>query len=335
MAFSIILNTILSLFPNFTNTVNTSAAATPMFAHTANGIHPAATITPLEEDDPTDLDPIPEPPTPATLTQSVEGWSCYSNYLMNRNTVIARLTSTDPRLAYTDIYVGSTADGCDEIPEEWGDGYEYEVFNGEEGGWYNLPANCYGDTICAQVTFSNGIRGLVALSTAPPTVSHKILVYNIDDTGCIGGWATSSTCKYTPTYPWTPLYDGDYYWADIVIMDTSSLYESHGGMDYVLNQNYEDGEPGNTYTYTISGRTFYLYLIAFKPNSEEYTITVDCSLPTLTMEFPFIICDENGDETVDPSDYGGQDAEYWYFYHINGTALVQALVTASGLTVNS
>lgn len=336
MPYTAIVNTYLAAKPLFGNAINT----TTQFMLNIIGTSANTPVSSSSIDYPTVEDPdpivIPDDPTPAppaVMTQSVEGWSCYSNYLMNRNTVIAELSSTDPRLTYTNIYVGSTADGCDEIPEEWGDGYEYEVFNGEEGGWYDLPANCYGDTICAQVAFSNGVRGLVALSTAPPTVSRKIMVYNVEDHGCIGGWAVSSACKYEPTYPFAPVYDDNYYWADIILMDTSALYDSRGGMDYALNQNYEEGEPGNTYTYTISGRTFYLYFIAFKPNSDEYTITVDCDLPTLTVEFPFIICDENGNEIDNPREHGRYDAEYGYFYHTNGTALVQAIATASGLTV--
>ena len=321
MAFSIILNTIISMFPNYINTVNTSAATTPVFAHTANEIHPAATITPLEEDDPTDLDPIPEPPTPTpTLVQSLEGWSCDEDYLLHKNEIMGTVSSNDPRLTYSPVYIGSSADGD---PEE---GYD-EVFNGEYNSEYKVPAGCYGDGIGVQVEFANGVQGFAYLSRVPAYLSYRTGPYGLSEYNVTGAYPDSELLPYD--YP--PGFDWDYYWMHVTYMDTVWLFSNGGGSYEKYHDDAYAPIRDYVYDYTYGGMTFYLYFALFKPNSAlDSPLIFNSNVPSLTFDFDFITCDYDGN----PTDLEIYSTGYYSgLYITDGFRMINEIVHASGLTV--
>ena len=369
MPYTAIVNTYLAEKPLFGNAINTTtqfmlniigtSANTPVSSSSID--YPT-----VEDPDPIVIpdDPTPAPPEPpAELEQSLEGWSCYSNYLVHKNEIIGEVTTEDESIIGDDngtVYIGSCADAKyidgEPVPIDEYEDYELwedEVFSGEPYTWssFDVPAGWYGDGIAAKVTFSNGVQGFVYLSLVPPALG------NADSGGEVPGMNGSQhMIPYgTPAYnargpmvnrdlEWTS--DADFTWKDTIIMDNSSIgrlgeYQPSCGFDYLLYRNHDPNNISRSdlvYRYTVGGKTFHLYFVMFRSNSElDYPLTITSNVPSLTVDFPFIACDSEGNPLSFAEQLEGHqdEADYSYYYHTDGNSLIQAIVQASGLTVTN
>jgi len=325
MPYTAIVNSYISAKPLFGNSINTTTQfmlnVSGVFASTPVSIDSEDIVIPTVEDpDPVVIpdDPTPSPdPGPSTLVQSLEGWSCDEDYFVQKNTVMATVSSNDSRLAYSDMYIGFCADGI----EEW----DEIIYDGEPNNYYDLPAGCYGDGIAAQVTFSNGVQGIVCMSKVPPRSIARVCTPAISEDSCIGPYPCPDLYTYDDDFDW------DYFWINVLLMDTFRLGEAGGGLDWKL---YEEYNTSCSYLHTVAGHTFYLYFAVYKANDDiDYPIIIDSELPSITVDFPFTIHDYEGYETepvVDPY-YDG--SYYQYYYHTDGYALMRAIAEAASLTV--
>ena len=207
MPYTAIVNTYLAAKPLFGNAINT----TTQFMLNIIGISANTPVSSSSIDYPTveDPDPIvipddptpapPEPPTPTDLVDSIEGWSCSEDYMLHKNDIMGTVTSSDPRLTYSPVYIGSSADGD---PEE---GYD-EVFNGEYNSEYKVPAGCHGDGIGVQVEFANGVQGFAYLSRVPAYLSYRTCPYGLSEYNVTGEYPDYELYPYDDP----PGFDYDY-----------------------------------------------------------------------------------------------------------------------------
>lgn len=79
MSIARIINSIFTLAaPKYDINIGEYFFTTPKYDASITNMFYMTSFTPIETDDPTDVDPIPDPPTPSEpseLVQSLEGWS--------------------------------------------------------------------------------------------------------------------------------------------------------------------------------------------------------------------------------------------------------------------
>lgn len=240
------------------------------------------------------------------------------------------VSSSDPRLAYASIYVGSCADDASD-----------PYLDGNANIEYNVPAGCYGDGIGVKATFSNGVQGFVYLSKAPADFSNHLCTYGITQDSCIGSDPDNTIIdESSPSFTW------DYCWNNVILGDTNKMYYDDGCHDFYLWRDYDSiSDPITMYThqYTYGGMRFYMYFIVFKSNSIlEYPLTIASNVPSLTLDFPFLAVDYQSDpdelEEIDPNDtdswWRGEDGYYFnYCSYVNDYELINEIARASGLTI--